>query len=359
MGWSDSQYSNPDYDRLYVRQAQAVDPADPGDITQRKAVTDEMQKILYRDDPYVVLWYNVNLQAFRTDGWTGYAFGAGRRRSAPFWNQLAHHLHRPAPPAASAPARPRRPGPGCGRRWSPLVAAGAAGFALLRRPAEDGGGRVNDARGTTRREDGAHDRARSDLARRSDRGDAPGRARPARARRRARGVAGRARAAARGRLHPAGEDRLAVPRDVVRRRAGRLPARVRARGARPGAFARHGPGPRPDLRAQHGRRARRQRPAHRRRPPRDAARPGARDARHAQPRAPAAGHVALAARGRARPARAAVLVPHPGARDRQGHRRPRHLPSVPGAVPAGDGAGGHRRRRRRRACIRSTSPSRR
>ena len=32
-------------------------------------------------------------------------------------------------------------------------------------------------------------------------------------------------------------------------------------------------------------------------------------------------------------------------RDRQGHRRPRHLASVPGAVPAGDGDGRHGRRR--------------
>ncbi len=87
MGWSDSQYSNPDYDRLFVRQAQALDPAHPDDITRRKAYTDAMQKILYRDDPYVVLWYNVNLQAYRTDKWTGYAL-APSGDGAPFWNQL-------------------------------------------------------------------------------------------------------------------------------------------------------------------------------------------------------------------------------------------------------------------------------
>jgi peptide/nickel transport system substrate-binding protein len=85
LNWGDSQYSNPEYDRLYVRQAQAFDPADPRDTTQRKAITDEMQKILYRDNPYIVLWYNLNLQAFRTDSWRGYAF-APAGDGAPFWN---------------------------------------------------------------------------------------------------------------------------------------------------------------------------------------------------------------------------------------------------------------------------------
>jgi peptide/nickel transport system substrate-binding protein len=84
-GWGDSQYSNPEYDRLFVRQAHAVDPADPEDTTRRKAITDEMQKILYRDTPYVILWYNLNLQAFRTDKWRGYAL-APVDGGAPFWN---------------------------------------------------------------------------------------------------------------------------------------------------------------------------------------------------------------------------------------------------------------------------------
>ena len=84
-GWGGSRYSNPEYDRLYVRQAQALDPADPEDTSRRKAITDEMQKILYRDSPCVVLWYNLNLQAFRTDSWRGYAM-APAGHGAPFWN---------------------------------------------------------------------------------------------------------------------------------------------------------------------------------------------------------------------------------------------------------------------------------
>jgi peptide/nickel transport system substrate-binding protein len=87
LNWGDSQYSNPEYDRLYVEQTEAIDPADPTDPAKRKAITDEMQRILYRDNPYIILWYNVNLQAFRTDTWSGYRQipAAG---GAPFWNYL-------------------------------------------------------------------------------------------------------------------------------------------------------------------------------------------------------------------------------------------------------------------------------
>jgi len=64
LNWGDTNYVNPEYEKLYVQQAQALNPEDPSDPTARKAITDEMQKILYRDNPYILLWYNVNLQAF-------------------------------------------------------------------------------------------------------------------------------------------------------------------------------------------------------------------------------------------------------------------------------------------------------
>ena len=132
MGWSDSRYSNPDYDRLFVRQAEALDPADPENITQRKAYTDAMQEILYRDDPYVVLWYNVSLQAYRTDRWTGYDL-APAGDGAPFWNQLraTYTALRPLRPSAPPVAE-------TSRAWvwtlvAALIAAAVVAFALLRR----------------------------------------------------------------------------------------------------------------------------------------------------------------------------------------------------------------------------------
>lgn len=88
FNWSDCQYSNPEYDRLYNEQAQAVDPEDPDDPAMRKAITDEMQAILYRDNPYIILWYNTNLQAWRTGKWTGYHMVPPEGEGAPFWNMM-------------------------------------------------------------------------------------------------------------------------------------------------------------------------------------------------------------------------------------------------------------------------------
>jgi peptide/nickel transport system substrate-binding protein len=120
MGWSDSQYSDRAYDRLFVKQAEALDPAHPEDITRRKAYVDAMQKILYRDNPYIVLWYAVNLQAYRTDRWTGYA-PAPSAGGAPFWNQLR------ATYISLRPLRPAAPSP----RTSPVVWVAALAAALV------------------------------------------------------------------------------------------------------------------------------------------------------------------------------------------------------------------------------------
>ena len=78
---SDSEYSNPAFDALFEQQAGATDP------NQRKQLVDEAQKMLYNESPYSVLWYNLNLQAFRTDKWTGYAT-VPQKNGAPFWNML-------------------------------------------------------------------------------------------------------------------------------------------------------------------------------------------------------------------------------------------------------------------------------
>ena len=126
LNWGDSQYSNPEYDRLYVRQAQAIDPAEPDDTTRRKALTDEMQKILYRDNPYVILWYNLNLQAFRTDVWRGYAM-APAGDGAPFWNfmRATYVGLRPLPKGPAAPQGSRA------WLWGAGVAAVAAVIVIV------------------------------------------------------------------------------------------------------------------------------------------------------------------------------------------------------------------------------------
>ena len=82
LNGSDSEYSNPEYDKLYVDQAHAVDTG------QRQQLIAKMQQILYRDSPYSILWYNVNVQAFRTDRWTGYSSVPTGGDGAAFRNML-------------------------------------------------------------------------------------------------------------------------------------------------------------------------------------------------------------------------------------------------------------------------------
>jgi peptide/nickel transport system substrate-binding protein len=131
MSWSDSQYSDPVYDRLYTLQSQAVDPADPSDTAHRRDLVVAMQKVLYRDDPYIVLWYNVNLQAYRTDRWAGYVPAPGGN-GAPFWNQLRSTY------ISLRPVQAARPAPEASKAWVWGLLAGVAaiagvGFAVLRR----------------------------------------------------------------------------------------------------------------------------------------------------------------------------------------------------------------------------------
>ena len=206
----------------------------------RKTITDAMQKLLYRDDPYIVLWYDVNLQAYRTDAWTGYALaptGAG----APFWNQLrATYLGAAAAaPGGAGAAGPGGPAPGWWPGCSPPPVVVAA-VLWLRRRRKPGGCRMT-ALDAPRHRHGEDDRMTELAALWPDEAiEAMHLAAlaPARAGRRARGVAGRAGAAARGRLRPR---RRGPPDDPAASRRGgarRVPARVRARGARPRALAR-------------------------------------------------------------------------------------------------------------------------
>ena len=64
---SDSYYSNPHYDELYTQQKAESDPA------KRKTILAEMQNLVYDEAPYIILYYDAELHAYRTDkfgGWT-------------------------------------------------------------------------------------------------------------------------------------------------------------------------------------------------------------------------------------------------------------------------------------------------
>ena len=65
-GWSDCGYSNPEYDQLYLEQQSLIDRA------ERQKVVWKMQEMLYNDRPYIVLYYSANLQAYRSDRFSGF-----------------------------------------------------------------------------------------------------------------------------------------------------------------------------------------------------------------------------------------------------------------------------------------------
>ncbi|MBI3172104.1 MAG: ABC transporter substrate-binding protein [Chloroflexi bacterium] len=65
-GWSDSGYHNPEYDQLYLDQQQIVDKA------ERQKVVWKMQEMVFNDRPYIVMYYEKMLQAYRSDRFTGF-----------------------------------------------------------------------------------------------------------------------------------------------------------------------------------------------------------------------------------------------------------------------------------------------
>jgi peptide/nickel transport system substrate-binding protein len=64
--WSDSFYCDEEYDRMYEEQKTLID------IDERAEVVKEMQRIVYDEAPYAVLYYDQTLQAYRDDRWTGF-----------------------------------------------------------------------------------------------------------------------------------------------------------------------------------------------------------------------------------------------------------------------------------------------
>jgi peptide/nickel transport system substrate-binding protein len=66
LEWSDGCYSNASYDKMYEHQKSIFN------FTDRKAYIDQMQQLLYEQQPELILAYENDLQAYRTDTFTGY-----------------------------------------------------------------------------------------------------------------------------------------------------------------------------------------------------------------------------------------------------------------------------------------------
>jgi peptide/nickel transport system substrate-binding protein len=66
MSWSDTYYSNKEYDDLYLQQQVAMTSA------KRKQIIDRMQQILYKESPYILLSYAIDLEAYNVAKWQGW-----------------------------------------------------------------------------------------------------------------------------------------------------------------------------------------------------------------------------------------------------------------------------------------------
>jgi len=64
--WSDSAWSNKEFDALYKQQAAAVD------VAQRKQLLDRMQQIWYEQSPYIILAYSNDIEGWNTARWEGW-----------------------------------------------------------------------------------------------------------------------------------------------------------------------------------------------------------------------------------------------------------------------------------------------
>lgn len=71
-GSSETGYSNPTYDELYAQQQVTLD------FETRKDIVWEMQKIVHDDVVYIIPFYDANVQAYRTDRFTGWLTGQAK-----------------------------------------------------------------------------------------------------------------------------------------------------------------------------------------------------------------------------------------------------------------------------------------
>jgi peptide/nickel transport system substrate-binding protein len=145
-GSSDSFYSNPQYDELFLAQRAE------SDVATRKSILAEMQNLVYDEAPYIILYYDAELHAYRTDkfgGWTNQPskggtplFGYGSFGYTKLTDLTA--VATPAPTTvSSAAASPSPSGSGSGSAAAdstPLVLGAillvviiAAGLLLMRR----------------------------------------------------------------------------------------------------------------------------------------------------------------------------------------------------------------------------------
>jgi len=123
---SDTFFSNARYDELMLLQGKETDPV------KRKAMVDEMQQLVYDQAPYLVLFYDAALHAYRTDKFGGWRLQPAQD-GTPFFgfgNYNYNYLTAPAPvatpvPSVEAPAV-TSPAPGASATAVPSTSTGTA-----------------------------------------------------------------------------------------------------------------------------------------------------------------------------------------------------------------------------------------
>src|SRR5450756_1653226 len=77
--WSDSVWSNAEYDKLFLEQQSTID------LQKRIALVKQMQQIVYKDSPYIPLVYPLDLEVADTANWTGWV-RANQNKGAWWYN---------------------------------------------------------------------------------------------------------------------------------------------------------------------------------------------------------------------------------------------------------------------------------
>ncbi len=128
LNWSDCCYGSPVYDEMYREQAAAVDRDD------RVEIVHKMQEHLYNEAPYIILWYNLDCEAYQADKWSGWELvpkGDGR----PVWTFLrgTYENVKPAVAATTGESGGLSGGAIVGIIVAAVVVVGAIVFFVLRR----------------------------------------------------------------------------------------------------------------------------------------------------------------------------------------------------------------------------------
>jgi peptide/nickel transport system substrate-binding protein len=96
--WSDTCYSNPEYDKLYKDQSTVTSQ------DQRVQIIQQMQNIVYTDTPEIVLDYYNSLEAYNSARWQGLEDNVSPQPEGFLWGQYTPYSALTLAPRASAPA---------------------------------------------------------------------------------------------------------------------------------------------------------------------------------------------------------------------------------------------------------------